>query len=255
MWAQQKYTLETPKKTHTNSKERITYGSARAMRSAASQFYTWDMQIAHPGTAIRDSQRRGFLTNGCSPTDELGYTLMTTGMSRRMGDESVPSVALTSQQIMRGAEYLEQAWGASTTLAQKRDIAAAGVTHLGFWLSWLRSTEFFSLRWEDVEVTKPSDHAVLGLQAGVGAVQMRLLEETKSDRTKVADVVVAYKTFGSGLSLGKWIDRMRDLWPDSDGSVPLIRGSDGKQWTSNHFRENYLYPWLEAMKLEGDATL
>lgn len=255
MWAQQKYALETPKKSHARTQDRVTYGTARALRSAASQFYTWDMQIAHPGLAMRDSQRRGFLTPGCLPTDELGYTLMTTGMARRMGDESVPSVALHSGQVMRIVEYLDDAWDKAHTLGQRRDLAAAAVTHIGFWLTWLRSNEFFALTWDDVEVTPPEHYAKHGLPNDVGVVEMTLLPETKSDRTKVADVVVAYTTRASGLSLGTWIDRMKSLWPDTEGDARFIRGSDGQEWTSHYYRMNFLYPWLEQLKREGDVTL
>lgn len=35
MWVQQQYSLETPRNTHATSKERISYGTARAIHSAA----------------------------------------------------------------------------------------------------------------------------------------------------------------------------------------------------------------------------
>jgi len=256
MWAQQQYTLETPRKTHVLTADRITYASARALRSAASQFYTWDMQIAHPRLAVRDAQRRGHLTLGCLPTDELGYTLMTTGMARRMGDESRPCVALTFAQVMKISRYLDQSWIGPLSLDRRRDVAAAAVTHIGFWMTWLRSTEFFSLEWSDVVITRPEHHSRKGLPEGVGVVEMTLLEETKTNRTSVADIVVAYTALASGLSLGMWLERLQALWPDHvNGDVPLIRGSDGKRWTSTSFRHDYVYPWLHMLKQEGDPTL
>jgi len=82
MWIQQHYALQTPRKTHATTGDRVSYGSARTIRSAASQFYTWDLQIAHPGKAMRDGQRRGHLTVARIPTDQLGCALMTAGMAK-----------------------------------------------------------------------------------------------------------------------------------------------------------------------------
>ena len=55
MWIQQHYALQTPRKTHATTGDRVTYGSARTIRSAASQYYTWDMQIAHRRTCRLDT--------------------------------------------------------------------------------------------------------------------------------------------------------------------------------------------------------
>jgi len=255
MWTQQQYALETPRKTHATTGERVMYNTSRNLRCAASQFYTWDLQVAHPGRAIRDGQRRGHLTEKCLPTDELCWTLMASGMSRRMGDDSQPSVALNIAQVLRMSEFLDQAWEGPLSLDRQRDVAAAAVTHIGMYLSWLRSNEFFSLDWEDVKVTPPARHLEKGLQPGVGVVEMNLLEETKTNRTKVADVIVAYKALASGLSLGIWVERMKRLWPDAEGDVPFVRGADGNRFTSAYYRSNYLYPWLYRLKQEGDPTL
>ena len=255
MWTQQQYALETPRKTHATTGERIQYNTSRSLRSAASQYNTWDLQLACPGRAIRDSQRRGHLTERCLPTDELGYSLMSAGMARRMGDSSKPSVALNISQVMKISGYLDQMWEQPLTLERRRDVAAAAVTHIGMFQSWLRSNEFFSLTWDDVSVTPPDRHEEKGLQPGIGVIEMLLLDETKTNRTKVADVIVAYKSLSSGLSLGMWIDRMEALWPEADGSDPFVRGGDGKRFTSSYFRNEYLYPFLHRLKQEGDATL
>jgi len=256
MWIQQHYALQTPRKTHATTGDRVTYGSARTIRSAASQYYTWDMQIAHPGRAMRDGQRRGHLTAGCIPTDQLGYALMTTGMAKRMGDDSTPSVAVNFNQVRRICDILEEEWSGPISIGHQRELAAAAVTHVGAWLSWLRSTELFSIDWEDVTITPPDRHLEKGLQENVGVIEMNLLAETKTNRTKVADVVVAYTTLASGLSLGTWMERLRRLWPDHDDQgVPMIRGADGKRFTSSYFRHHFLYPWLYRLQAEGDPTL
>ena len=135
-------------------------------------------------------------------------------------------------------------------------IAHPAVTHLTFWLGWLRSSEAFSLNWLDVTVTPPYRSGEKGLPDQCGVVEMSLLEQTKSNQTSVADVVVAYTTLTSNLSLGIWIERMAGLWPDTDEpDVAFIRGADGTRWTSTYFRHNFVYPWLYMLKQEGDPFL
>ena len=146
-------------------------------------------------------------------------------------------------------------WDQPLSLHQRRDVAAAAVTHIGMFQSWLRSNEFFSLDWEDVSTTPPDRHKEKGLPPGVGVVEMLLLDETKTNRTKVADMVVAYKSLSSGLSLGMWIERMNNLWPDAEGDTAFVRGGDGQRFTSRYFRNEYLYPFLHRLKQEGDPTL
>jgi hypothetical protein len=255
MWAQQQYTLQAPSSRHSQSGDSILFGTARALRSAASQFYLWDRQIAHPGRTLRDPKsRKVFLVDGVSPTDSLGYGLMSTGMSKRMGDESKPPIALTLRQIFWIMDYLDQAWTSSGTLAQRRNIAAAAVTNLFGWLGWLRSLELFSLTWDDLRITRPRDGPRVGLPVGIGVLELRLLPETKGNRTKVADVVISY-VCASGLQPGLWVERLRCLWPAVAPGDRIICGADGTPWDSRYFRLNHLYVWLDRMRMEGDPFL
>ena len=254
-WAQQQRALEAPRKTRATTGERVQRSTSRSLRSAASQRNAWDLQLARPGRAIRDGQRRGHLTERCLPAGELGYSLASAGAARRMGDSSKPSVALSISQALKISGCLGQAWEQPLTLERRRGVAAAAVTHVGALQPWLRSNEFFSLTWDDVSVTPPDRHEEKGLQPGVGVIEVLLLDETKTNRAKVADVIVAYKSLSSGLSLGAWIDRMEALWPEAEGSDPFARGGDGKRFTSSYFRNECLYPFLRRLKQEGDATL
>lgn len=255
MWAQQQYTLQTASTTHTQSGESILYGTARALRSAASQFYLWDRQIAYPERALRDPQsRKVYLAAGVSPTDTLGYGLMSTGMSKRMGDESKPPIALTLRQILWIMGWIEKEWVACVTTAHRTEVAAAAVVNLFEWLGWLRSQELFSLTWADLRITRPRDGPRLGLPVGVGVLELRLLPETKSNRTKVADVVMSYAC-ASGLQPGLWIERLRQLWPTAPPHAFIICGHDGTPWTSQYFRQHHLYVWLRQMRADGDPFL
>jgi hypothetical protein len=138
--------------------------------------------------------------------------------------------------------------------AGRREIAAAAVTHLLAWLGWLRSNELFSLTWGDARITRPGDGPSRGLPFGIGAIELRLLKETKSNRTKVADVVIAYAS-ASGLVLGLWLERLRFHTRDTGVEARLIRGSSGLPWTSRYFRTQHLYVWLHQLRNEGDVFL
>jgi hypothetical protein len=92
------------------------------------------------------------------------------------------------------------------------------------------------------------------LALGVGAIELRLLPETKSNLTKIADVVISYVT-ASGLVPGLWLERLRSLWLPTLGDSPLIRGSSGAPWTSLYFRTHHVYVWLLQLRAEGDPFL
>lgn len=254
MWAQQHYAIQTPTGRHALNSDRVLCQTARGLRSAGAQFYAWDRQITYPGQALRDGQRRVILAAGVSPSDELGYSLMSTGMAKRMGDESKPPVALTLKQVLWIMARLEAMWLVCVSHDGRREIAAAAVAHLLAWLGWLRSEELFSLTWGDARVTRPRDGPSRGLPAGIGVIELRLLPETKSNRTKVADVVIAYAS-ASGLVLGLWLDRLRLLTPDSGDATRIIRGHSDLPWTSLYFRTNHLYVWLHQLRTEGDTFL
>jgi hypothetical protein len=68
----------------------------------------------------------------------------------------------------------------------------------------------------------------------VGIIELRLLPETKSSHTKVADIVISYLC-ASGLAPGLWLERLHRLWSNAKPHDLLIKGDDGRGWTSNYF--------------------
>lgn len=143
--------------------KRILYNTSWTLRSAVSQFYTWDLQIAYRGQAIRDSQCHGHLMEHCLPSDELRYSLMSSGMACQMGDNSKPSITLNHSQVLKIVGFIEQVSDCPLTLGTHQDLAAVAMTHIGIYLSWLHSNEFFSLDWEDITVTPQERHLEKGL--------------------------------------------------------------------------------------------
>jgi hypothetical protein len=63
-----------------------------------------------------------YLVDEVSPTDAMGYGLMAVGMSKRMGDESKPPVALTLRQVVWIMGYLETQWKAQQGVNERREI-------------------------------------------------------------------------------------------------------------------------------------
>jgi hypothetical protein len=82
------------------------------------QYYLWDRQIAYPDCTLHDPKtRQVYLADGVSPTDAMGYGLMATGMSKRMGDESKPPIALMLHQILWIMRRLNADWHGCPTRA------------------------------------------------------------------------------------------------------------------------------------------
>jgi hypothetical protein len=277
MWAQQYYSLQQRQWTRStatvsNGEDRVTYGTVRTMRSAASFYHTWMALIEQPGQLIREhGSARPMQVGHCIPTDGLEYSMMSTGMSRRLGENSKPAMALMAEHVEWINAHLEHAYHASLRTSTKEsepnlshELAMAGACNLLAWLAWLRGGETFGVRWQDISMILPGDGESMALPAHVGAILIKLLEQTKTNRSSVADVVVAF-TSGSGLSLGKWLQRIRS---HVDGPNPTDSATDwqsdlrfvfchssGQPWDSTYFRHTYLLPLLQIQRLQGNAYL
>lgn len=103
MWAQQQYSLQMSrwkKKITMDDEARVSFASSRDLRSAASLHHKIDLQAAYPGRVYVDSSKRIVVGHDVSPTDELGYTMMNSGMSARIGTKAKPpSIALLDRHI------------------------------------------------------------------------------------------------------------------------------------------------------------
>jgi hypothetical protein len=163
----------------SQSSSRILVQTTRLLRSAGAHFYAWDRQIAHHDRSLRDSQRRVMFMEGVIPTAELGYTSLTTGMAKRMGDHSKPPIALTLSQVLSVMHHLDGKWRTCTSRTNRLDLAAAAVAHLLAWLGWLRAFELFSIMWADVTLTSPRHGPRVGLALGTGVIELRLLSDNE----------------------------------------------------------------------------
>ena len=94
-WAQEQYSLRPGKEDSS----RVTFGTVRQLRSAASQFFAWDMMVCHPGSAVLDTKANRMLRIPCRITDDFSAGLLATGMGARIGNETKPSVALLERHV------------------------------------------------------------------------------------------------------------------------------------------------------------
>jgi hypothetical protein len=247
-WAQLSYSV---KPRAQGGGQGVAYGTARGVRSAASYYYIWDLSQCFPDRAVRD-QRRGKLVAHVMPTDALSYSLFSAGMSRRMGDRSISSWALSHVHISYIDKNLDRAYLEAKTAAGKHDFACAGAVNLFAYMGWLRGGEVFALEEEDLTVIPPRDGAIYGLAHQMGAILANLLPETKTDKTCVADIVIAFETL-SGLSLGKWFQRVQAL--STTTSTKVFATTNHPRWSSRLFRKRFAVPILDQMRRSGEPTL
>jgi hypothetical protein len=259
MWAQEKYALSIPKwRRNRNSPiENIKFGTVRGIRSAASQYWSWDQLLNDPEKMMMDDKGRPIKVDGCSPTDELGYVFFTDGMRRRLGDHAVPSVALLDQHVRWIDNHMEAIYQGATTSTKKQEVCRVALVNLFGWLGWLRGGELFGLRHCDVDTIQPADFATQDLPANVGTLTLRLSEQTKSNRYSTADVVLSFFT-SSGFAPGIWLQRLREelglLTPELCED-PVFCHEAGQAWDSRSYRNTYLYNFLEQQRMAGDAFL
>jgi hypothetical protein len=255
MWMQESYSLRPGalRRNEPDDTVFVAFSTVRQLRAAASQFFAWDTMLQYPDQAYETRDGRVICSEFCRPTDSLAYTWFATGMSARIGDQPSPSTALLLRHVQTLDAELEARYQAATDPLLRRELARAGLCNLTLWLGWLRSTENFSLDFDDITAIPPEDALTHDLPLGVGAICGSLQPETKSNRNARADMVLAWRTI-SGLCVGTWYaERLCTAFPLQTG--PLFCHLDGTRWTSKYFRETFLYPSLRRQRTAGDPFL
>ena len=235
-----------------------SWNTARSQRSTLSLYCAWTSAICSPHNTYKDRDNRLLSATLVSPSDNILSRLSASGISSRLGTESRPSQALTYAHIVWNQKYRKELLNNCSTLTQKYDLVAAQCAELLAWLGWLRASELFTIRRNDVELVPPTQGAVYGLPPNVGAVLFQLLPSTKSSRNKQVDIVVAWQT-SSGLRLGYWLRYLFHIMDQLKWTSPqsfLFRStSESTHWSSHYFRTNHLYPLLHLQYLQGDVTI
>lgn len=257
MWAEELFSLRPAAARRRPAHPTAAYGTIRQLRSAMSQYSTVSTLNTHGGEVTLDPHRR--LQFGVvRPTDTARMSYFSRGLRARLGELTVPSAPLTFDHIQALDNYFRDRYRQAVTLLQARHWALGGLANLLFWLGWLRSLEVFSLTWADLQVVRGAYGPTLGLPAGCGLVTVRLLPETKTNRAFRPDVYMAYRTV-SGLCLGHWVLRARathlpgPAWPDDHRRIFV--SANLRPWTSQFFRQEFLYPVLYSLRDQGDPIL
>jgi hypothetical protein len=81
-----------------------------------------------------------------------------------------------------------------------------GLANLSFWLGWLRSRETLDMQWYRVALIEAADGPSVDLPRGIGVTQFFMGPETKSNRSRTADVIMALKTL-SGYHISRWVQQ------------------------------------------------
>jgi hypothetical protein len=134
----------------------------------------------------------------------------------------------------------------------RHEFECTGTVNLVAYLGCLRSTETFEAQCDDLTLIRTIDGPSRGLSPNIGAIKLRLLAATKSNRTITADIVVTFTTL-SGFSLGWWLERLLPFQPMIPGhlfSTDLL-----PVWDSQHFRRDFAIPILKLQRKSGEPTL
>ena len=224
-----------------------TWNTARSQRSSLSLYCAWTSAFCFPHNTYKDGDNKILSAPSVCPSDNILSRLSASGISSRLGTESRPSQALTYAHITWNQKYRKDLLLNCSSLLQKYDLIAAQCAELLAWLGWLRASELFTIRRDDVELVPPSNGAVYGLPPTVGAILFQLLPSTKSSRNKQIDIVISWET-SSGLNLGYWLLCLFKIMNKLEWTSPqsfLFRStSESTHWSSHYFRTNHLYPLL-----------
>ena len=224
----------------------IAFGSVRSLRSATAQFYQAHASIAFPDSSFLNKEGR-LIYQKCRPTDAVAMRMFASGMATRMGTASKPSTALLERHVqMLDNELHTQFVSCSPSL--KRTIALAGFANVVLWLTWVRSSELFSLTFADVQGFAPHLWQLHDLHFNCGMLSFQLLPETKSSPTEKADILIAHHT-QSGFSPLIWWNRVCAHSMNATAVTPIFLDDADEPWTSKTFRQNFLYPSLHRQKV------
>lgn len=227
------------------------YGTIRAIRSGLAQQQAWHLMVTKPENISFEGKR--LVLGEFRSTDTGLYTQFSKGLRYRIGENPNQATALLRRHVMGINEWIHDKFLDAPDPTQKRQLALAGLANTFFWLGWLRGSECFGLHGQDVDYTRPEHSHLREIPRGWGAIQLTLGPETKSNRAKCADVVMT-ATSGGGLSPGYWLDEL-EHWGGLPKHLPVFRTPEGTIWTSQHYRNQYVYPALWHLRSQGDAAL
>lgn len=255
-WAEESFTLRQGAGPAGGT---VAYGTTRQLRSAAGWSHAVAVLVGQPGThTMDDRQRNKLYRQDVGINHDATLSQFTKGLKGRVGTDAVPSWVLRDRHVRAFDRYFNANYNSSRHREDRRHWALAGLANGLLWLAWLRSSELFGLRWLDIECIYPSEGPAHDLPPNVGALLLRLGEETKTSRSRTADVPIAYTT-QSGFQLGRWYERCRRLrvssvQPSLDPRL-LFQNGTATPWDSHFFRHEFVYPLLYQAQLDGDPVL
>ena len=155
-WSMEHYTSCPSTRSHGASP---SWNTARAQRSALSVYSAWTTAFCFPQNSYKDSDNRVLSDPSLSPSDNILSRLTAGGISARLGTESRPYQALVARHIHWNQHYRRKLLVSNPSSHVQYEIASAQCVELFAWLGWLRSSEIFNMRLDDVEMVPPAQGA------------------------------------------------------------------------------------------------
>lgn len=249
MWCQEAYSLKASTlKRNEGSDLTLSFTTVRQFRAALGHYQLLDLAVADPCSAYF-TQSRKLIRGPGRGTDGFTLTMHTAGLRARLGTHTRPSMALQDRHVRWLNDDLDRRYRMAVNMEEKRELALAGLANLVLWLLWLRSREVFDTDWEEVEISAPNPQEDQELLHKAGFVRWTL-HESKSQRGCRVDTISAFRTL-SGLSIGRWALRARA----HSNTGPVFCHKNGRRWTSQYFRQKFLYPSLREQRALGDSAL
>jgi hypothetical protein len=137
IWTQERYSLYQArwKRTVGSTENTVKWGTIRALRSAAALQSTFNLLQSIPERLIFGFRDKPTVVSACNPTDDLGYTVFSDGMKRRIGDKSFPSAVLLDQHISWMNHHFRNVYNSATDLKVRLETCRAAITNFAAWLA------------------------------------------------------------------------------------------------------------------------
>ena len=131
-----------------------TWNTSRAQRSALSLYSAWTAAFCFSQDHYTDNNNKVLSAPSISLSNNILSRFTASGIGSRLGTDSRPSQALTYLHITWNQNYRSNLLRSCTSL-HAYNLVAAQCVELIAWFGWLRVSELFDLKMEDVELILP----------------------------------------------------------------------------------------------------
>jgi len=179
----------------------VQYATTRKLRSAFSN--AWQASVEGPKATVAQQATTKLYVTSC-PTNSQWFGSFVKGMHRRMGDKTVPDLAVSSEAMIALMGLFEAEWVAAGSEGEREGIMFPALFAITAYLGALRGEEVPLMDLAGIRkyYSEATNHKKFP------HVPVALLGRFKHDGLeKYHYLAVAVKT-NSGLAIKPWVDRM-----------------------------------------------